>query len=149
MLHCFEQSNVSGMLMRPLLLQAKLSFSWLWPLTALTAWNLTPCVWRWGTVSCEGQELVCATRGQDVNKYCSLFGEQLSNMKTIRRKALWCFIYSSIFCNWALKLYIGCEFVKNHFAIVSGSFFYQSTWRSIVCVETTSSACMNRLVCIL
>lgn len=92
---CVRQSKVLGMLMRPPHMQAELSLSWPWPFPPLTAWNLTPCLWWGSTVSCESKqkELVCATRGQHVNKDRSLVRGPFSNMETIKRKAFWCFIY--------------------------------------------------------
>lgn len=43
--------------------------------------------------------------------------------------------FDVLFSFFVTELYIGCEFVKNHVAIVSGSFIYQSASRPIGCVD--------------
>lgn len=46
-----------------------------------------------------------------------------------------------------LELYIGYEFLKNHFAIVSGSFIYQSASRPIGCVHNYKQ-CLYEQTCL-
>lgn len=127
---CVKQSNVVGMFMRPLYMQGNFHGCNLIFLL-FTGWNFTLCFMTMSRqhISCrrKQQELVCATRGQPVNTDCSLVRGQFSNTPLTERP----FDVIFIFCNWALKLYIGCEFVKNHVAIVSGSFIYQSASRPI------------------
>ncbi len=46
-----------------------------------------------------------------------------------------------------VKLYIGCEFVKNHFDIVSASFIYQSASRPVGCVNNYKQ-CLSEQTCL-